>query len=484
MNGPERIRYWRENPVAFAYEELKFTPDKWQEEALRVFPSQDPDKLCISLQACAGPGKTAVMAIMGWNFLLCYGGLVEHPKGVCISITDDNLKANLWPEFANWQARSELLKRAFTWRSERIFAKDHPETWFLEARSWSKKADKAAQGRTLSGLHAPFILVLMDEAGDTPVPVLQSGLQIFTSEFKWAKLVMSGNPTSLDGALYEAATRLRAKFFIIRITGDPDDPNRSPRVNIENAREQIRLYGKDNPWIMATILGQFPPSSINALLGIEDVQAAMDRVIEPHLYEWAQKRLGVDVARFGDDRTVIFPRQGLYCPPNPVPMRNADTVAIAARVASAVAKWGKERKSEVPVFIDDTGHWGHGVFDILNNGGYSAFPITYHAPATDHRYRNVTTEMHFRMAEWVRKGGHLPNVPELLTELTSRTYTFIAGKLALEDKGLVKARLGYSPDYMDALANTFFFEEMPAESYPGELGMTSVAKHDFDPNAG
>ncbi len=478
----DNIRRWRENPVAFAYEVCKFDPDHWQREALEVFPSQDEDKKRMSLQACTGPGKTAVQTIMGWNFLACYGGKGEHPRGFCISVTEDNLKSTLWPEFSIWQQRSDYLKAAFTWRAERIFANDHPETWFLEARTWSKKADKEAQGRTLSGLHGPYVFVDLDEAGDIPVPVLKSGEQIFSSQYKWAKLVMGGNPTSLEGALYHAATIARANYYIIRITGDPDDPKRSPRVNLQNAIEQIRLYGRDNPWVMATILGQFPPSSINALLGIEEVQAAMNRTIEPAMYEWAQKRIGVDVARFGNDRTIMFPRQGLRAFKPAPPMRNMRTTDIAARVAQGIEKWNKHaaRPQNILTFVDDTGHWGHGVIDNLITAQYTPIPVIYHGPAIDPRYKNKTTEMHFAMAEWVKAGGCLPNVPDLMGELTSRTYTFSGGKLVLEDKDLAKARLGRSPDYSDALANTFALPDMPAEYYPG-LQKKSVADHDWDP---
>lgn len=481
MSAADSLRRWRENPLAFADEVMHFKPDKWQEEALRVFPSQDPDKMCMSLQACAGPGKTAVMAIMGWNFLSCYGAKNEHPKGFCVSVTDDNLKSNLWPEFSVWQQRSEFLKAAFTWRAERIFANDHPESWFLEARSWSKKADKAAQGRTLSGLHAPFVLVLGDEMGDVPVPILQSGMQIFTSTFRWAKYVQGGNPTSLEGALYHAATTLASRFYIIRITGDPDDPMRSPRVNLENAREQIRLYGRDNPWIMATILGKFPPASINALLSLEEVQAAMDRVLEPHMYEWSQKRIGVDVARFGNDRSTMCPRQGLRWFMPPPPMRNARTTEIAARVAAGINKWSPEGRDGVQVFVDDTGHWGHGVIDNLWTAGYSPFPVIYNSPAIDPRYKNKTTEMHFAMAEAVKAGAQLPNLPDLKAELTSRTYTFIGGKLALEDKDLAKIRLGRSPDWSDGYANTYALPDQPADFFPG-IRRQAVATHDWDTN--
>src|SRR5574338_1652203 len=100
-------------------------------------------------------------------------------------------------------------------------------------------------------------------------------------------------------------------WHTIRITGYPDDHNRSPRIDIDWAREQIKLYGRDNPWVMAYILGKFPPSSINTLLGPDEVAESIGRHLTEDKYGFAQKRIGVDVSRFGDDRTIIFPRQGL-----------------------------------------------------------------------------------------------------------------------------------------------------------------------------
>src|SRR5262245_43872523 len=104
------IKRWRENPVQMVHEEFKADPDPWQRDFLNVFPSQDPKKLRISLQACVGPGKTAVLAWAGWNFLGCYGDKGEHPKGAAVSVSWDNLKANLWPELSKWQQRSEYLR--------------------------------------------------------------------------------------------------------------------------------------------------------------------------------------------------------------------------------------------------------------------------------------------------------------------------------------------------------------------------------------
>ena len=90
-----------------------FEPDRWQAKALKVFPSQDPQEIRQSLQACAGPGKTAILAIMGWNFISCYWDREDHPKGAVVSTTWVNLHDNLWPDFAKWSNRSPFLQAAF-----------------------------------------------------------------------------------------------------------------------------------------------------------------------------------------------------------------------------------------------------------------------------------------------------------------------------------------------------------------------------------
>ena len=453
-----QVASWRTNGRKFVHDCFKVDPDPWQCEALDAF--DDPRKQRIALQACVGPGKTAVEAWMGWKFLACHAQRGEHPKGLALSVTGSNLNDNLWPEFAKWQARSEFLTAAFTWTKTRIFATSHPETWFISARSWPKTASAEEQGKTLAGLHGKNVLVLVDESGTIPLPVLRAADQAL-SNCTFGKQVQSGNPTSLEGMLYAAATLLRGQWTVIRVTGDPDDPRawvNAPRIAALHraddeqcscprcwARTQIETYGRDNPWVMSNILGQFPPSSINALLGIEDVEAAMGRHLTVDAYNWSQKRLGVDVARFGDDRTVIFPRQGLASF-NPVVMRHqrnsAVSVDIANRVMAAKAKWG----SELELF-DATGGWAAGAVDVMRSNGCSPIDVQFAAPALDPRYANRRAEIWFGMAKWVQEGGALPNLPELVAELTTPTYTFQKGKFLLEDKDLVKKRIGRSPDF-------------------------------------
>lgn len=485
-----QLSEWRDDDrgiLKFGADNFNFIGDKWQERAMLAFASPNPEHRRISLQACAGPGKTAIEAICGWWFLGTQGDVVEHPKGAAVSISKENLRDNLWAELAKWRGVSPYLRSQFTWTNNRIFANDHPETWFLSARAWPKSANAEEQGKTLSGIHSKYVLFLIDESGAIPTTVLRAAEQGLSNTV-FGKIMQAGNPISLEGMLYAAANQLRHLWHVIRITGDPDDPDawvHAPRVadvlpGVQTpkqwAQEQIDTYGRDNPWVMAYILGQFPPSSINSLLGIEDVEAAMALHVRPDEYDHMQKRLGVDVARFGDDRSVIFPRQGIVAF-KPTIMRHQRTTEIAARVAAGYAKWGAEQ-----VFVDDTGHWGHGVIDALHDAGYPAIGIQYHAPALDKRYANRRAEMWFTMADAIKAGMSLPKLPELVAELTTPTYTFVRGQLLLEEKALVKKRLGRSPDLADALALTWAMADMPG-GMKHLTGRNATAARDFDPYA-
>lgn len=393
-------------------------------------------------------------------------------------MTMDNLKDNLWSELAKWRERSELLKKCFEWTKERVFSREHPSTWFLSARSWNKNANAEEQGRTLSGLHSKYVLFLIDESGDIPVSVLKSAEQAMSAK-GFSKIIQAGNPTSHDGMLYAASTELSHLWHMITITGDPDDPKRSPRIDKKWAEEQIASYGRDNPWVMSFILGKFPPSSLNTLLSPEEVEAAMNRKVEHDHYAFSQKRLGVDVARFGLDSTVIFPRQGLMAF-QPVEMRGANSQEVAARVAQAKAKWGSEMEC-----VDGTGGYGSGVVDSLRQAGHAPFEIHFGQKPMDARYFNKRSEMWFEMAEWVKRGGALPRLPGLKRELTTPLYTFRNGKFQLEEKDQIKARLGFSPNFADALCLTFSFPDQPTAvgEYAFLAEMRKQVKKDFDPYA-
>jgi len=455
------IKKWRNDPVQMVREEFKAEPDYWQKKVLRALPDTDPKKQRIAMKANKGPGKTAVEAWAIWWFMGCQGERGEHPKGKATGITDQNLKDNLWPELSKWQQRSEYFKHAFTWTQTRLESKDHRETWFFAKQPWSKSGDTQEQANTLAGLHSKYIFFVLDESGGIPTAVMataEAGLANEEVQGGWAKILQGGNPTHLEGPLYDACTRHRNLWYVITITGDPDDPKRSPRISKKWARQQIAMYGRHNPWVLVNVFGEFPPGSINTLLGPEEVEKAMKRygILTHERYEWAQKRLGVDVARFGDDRTVLFGRQGIRAI-QPVIMRGMRTTHIAARIMLAKERWDWEI-----AMIDDTGHWGHGVIDNLHAVGLPIVPVVFQSPAIDSRYANRRAEMYIKMAEWVRTIGCLPNIPELTAELTTPTYTFSKGRFQIEEKDQIKERLGRSPDLADALALTFAIPEQPA----------------------
>jgi hypothetical protein len=398
----------------------------------------------MAMKACKGPGKTAVEAWLAWNFLLTR----PEPKVAAVSVTAENLADNLWSEMAKWQQRSPLLQATFEWTKTRIFCRQSPETWWMSARSWSKTADRAQQGSTLAGLHADHVLFILDESGAIPDSVMASAEAALSSCVE-GHIVQAGNPTHLEGPLWRACTSERALWHVTEITADPDDPMRSSRVKAEWAREQIQKYGADNPWVLVNVFGRFPPGSLNTLIGPDECREATKRFYRPEDIAGHARVLGVDVARFGDDASVIFPRQGLVAQ-RPLKFRNLDGTQGAGVVARKWKEWGADA-----VFIDDTGGWGASWIDNLRRIGHQPIGVGFAGRPNDPRYENKRTEMYFEAIEWIRAGGALPDVPELIAALSQTTYSFRGDRLLLEPKEQVKQRLGYSPDDADALALTF-----------------------------
>lgn len=445
----EKIRLWRRDPVRFVRDNFGVEPDPWQIEAMSALGGEYNPKRRLCMKACTGPGKSATLAWMGWHRLACFAAKGEHPKGVALSITRDNLADNLWAELSKWQARSPFLSAAFTWTKTTIYANEHPETWFLSARSFAKDADSEAIGRALSGLHSQFPFVLLDETGDMPTAVGRAAAQIFTGSPTDAAIIQAGNPTSTGGLLYDSCTKASDAWRIITITADPDDPARTPRVSKEHAQEMIDTYGRDNPWVMATILGLFPPSGFNALLGIEEVEAAAKRYYKDHELGDAAVVLGGDVARQGDDASVVIMRKGrqAYAPRS---MRIPDTMMIASEFIRE-----KERTRADAVFVDETGGYGAGVIDAMRNLGHHVIGVHFSGKPNSYRYFNKRSEILYEMAEWVKAGGAIPDDRELKEELCALTYSYQGDKLRIAEKEIIKQQIGRSPDKADALALTF-----------------------------
>lgn len=445
MQAVDAMRAWRESPALFVRQVLRAEPDAWQDEVLEACRTRRR----VALKASKGPGKSTLLAWLIWWFLATRA----HPKVVCTSITGDNLKDGLWAELSKWQKRSDFLREYFTWTASRIAAVEHPDTWWCSARTWPKGGDASQQADTLAGVHADHVMFVLDESGGIPDAVAaaaEGGLaNASKEEGREAFLLLAGNPTHLEGPLYRACTSERAMWWVKEISGDPDDPNRAPRVSIDWAREQIAKYGRDNPFVLVNVFGRFPPSSSDTLFGPDTVADAMRRVIPEAAYKQDVKVLGVDVARYGDDRTVIALRQGRVVF-QPKVLRNLDTMQVAGQVALIFDKHRPDG-----LFVDQA-TFGAGVVDRLLQLGYPAIGVDFGGkPVTDTKFANRRSEMWFRLAEWVGAGGVLPDVPELVSELTAPKYKFDAhNKLLLEKKAEIKKRTGVSPDIADAIALT------------------------------
>lgn len=468
----DKIKLWRADPVQFARDNFGIEPDAWQVDAMRLLGGEPNPSRRLVMKACTGPGKSATLAWMGWHRLACFAGKGEHPKGAALSITSDNLKDNLWAELAKWQNRSKFLSEAFEWTKERIYAKEHPETWFLSARSFAKDADAESIGRALSGLHSQYPFILLDETGDMPTAVGRAAAQIFTGSPRDAAIIQAGNPTSSAGLLYESCSS--SAWSVITITADPNDPKRTPRVSKEHAQEMIDTYGRDNPWVMATILGLFPPGGFNALLGLDDVEAAMARIYKADQLGDAPVILGGDVARQGDDSSAICRRVGRQAFPL-VTMRIPDTMLVAAR-------FGQEQRDHRPdaFFIDGTGGYGAGVIDKMRSTNHDVIEVQFAGKALSHRYFNKRSEMYFELAEWVKNGGALPDDKELKEELCAMTYIFQGDKFRIVEKQLIKDKLGRSPDRADALALTFAYPVVKAPTRDPSRAL-SATRGAYDP---
>lgn len=482
----EKFRRWREHPDQFVLELFGVQPDPWQLDVLRAFP-HNPN---IVMKACKGPGKTTVLSWLGWNFLVTR----PNPRIGATSITESNLHSALWPEMAKWQARSDFLRSTYTWTRTQIFHNRYPATWWMQARSWPKKANADEQADALGGLHEDYAMWILDEMGGYPQALMATVEAVHSSGIE-THILGAGNPTHTTGPLYRACTIDKKLWFVQTITADPDNPKAwvySKRAQtlgmrnaegvqmtpLEHAKRQIKQYGRDNPWVMVNVLGEFPPSSINALLGYEEVRAAMERKLKPAVYQHMQKRLGIDVARYGDDRTVIFPRQGLasYIP---IIMRHdrgsAVSNDIAARVLRAKKDWGSELE-----LIDDTVGWAHGVIDNLTVAGIPCVRLNYAGKALDPRYKNKRAEMWMKGSSYIRDGAQLPDIDEMISELTEPTYTYVNGVFVVEPKEMVKERIGKSPDLADAYMNTHALEDMPSEFY-SRMRRSNKVKRDEDP---
>lgn len=473
----EGVRRWQLEPWTFARQVCAFDPEPYQDEFLHALVGLDvegnplpPEQVHqrLALVACKGPGKSAVLAVAMWWFKVCF----PDSKVVATSITFPNLQANLWTELAVWQRHSRLLTAAYEHTEETIYERGRADVSFMLALAWERSASSEQMANNLAGLHANFIMAVVDESGGVARSAFGALDGVLANhnpaEGRIAYLLQAGNPTTVNGPLYDAATTQRAHWWVKHITADPDRKDRARRVSEDWAKAQIAMHpgGREHPWVKVNVLGEFPPGGANNLINLADMQSASTRVVDPALWQRDPKVMGVDPARFGDDETAICFRQGAMmfqfkC------FRNQDLMQSAGQIALSISRWRPQA-----VFVEVNG-LGAGIVDRLVQLKYAVTAVDAGSTAlgvshVEWKLKNRREECWWQYAEWTKRGC-VPNDSQLIADSVSPTYTFTADNtLELESKAKMKKRGLPSPNRADAAALTF------AEPVP-HTGLRSVA---------
>lgn len=221
----------------------------------------------------------------------------------------------------------------------------------------------------------------------------------------------------------------------------------------------------------------FTASDDNVLITIDMVTEAIQRIKLPSDIKGTPKLLGIDVARFGGDSSVIQRRQGSMAYPVKI-FTKLDNMQFAGLVAQEMDEFKPDA-----TFID-SGR-GEGVIDRLRQMKYDVIEVNFGGKATnENHYANKRIEMWDTMRQWLETRGSIPNDPILRVDLVTPLFKFDAhNRMLLESKDEIKKRIGRSTDRADALALTFAFpvktkNETFEESFISNM---SQKKQNYDP---
>jgi hypothetical protein len=312
--------------------------------------------------------------------------------------------------------------------------------------------------------------VVIDEVADIKPETWSEVIQPALADRKgWALFIGTPHGINLFSDLFFKAHNLPDWHAALYTVYDTDalDP-----VEVE----RLRLASDENTF-KREMLCDFSAAGDDQLISLSDVHASAGRHLRKDQYDFAAKVLGVDPARFGDDRSVLVLRQGLYAH-RPEVYRGLDNMALADKVAQCI-----ERHRPDAVFID-AGN-GAGVIDRLRQLHHDVIEVHFSGMPSHARYLNKRAEMWFEMRDWLRGGGVIPDLMALKQELATPTYKFTpADKIQLESKDDIKKRLPQagSPDMADALALTFAFPVYRSHHVEAQAKRMGILRDDDNPS--
>lgn len=431
------ILLYYNDPVGFTRNILGVEPDPWQAEVMTAVAK---GARRISVRAGHGVGKSAFCAWLSiWHMVTRY-----PQKTVMTAPTAGQLFDALFAEIKFWINRLPApIRDLFDMTSDKVTLKSAPEASFLSARTSSADRPEA-----LAGIHSEHVLLIGDEASAIPEPVFESAAGSMSGHS--ACTILIGNPTRNTGLFFRTHHELSSEWRTFHVSCLS-----SSRV-AKDFVEQIRTtYGPESNAFRVRVLGEFALRDDDTLIAAELVDSAMSRDIalneqEPLVY-------GVDVARFGDDRSVLCKRRGNVV----MPMHTWQGLDLMQLTGAIVNEAKLDKPAEV--CVDSIG-LGSGVADRLREV-FAEMKLAIavrdvnvsESNAMNPQAYKLRDELWLSVKEWLnQRAGRLPVDQELRAELVGPTYSFMSnGRVRVEPKADMKKRGLRSPDKADALALTF-----------------------------
>jgi hypothetical protein len=452
-------RKGKTDPVWWVQNVLGIVPWEKQREilnAVRDYPR-------VAVRSCHGVGKSFTAG----NVILWF--LYNFPKSIVLST------APTWRQVEKlvWKEVRAGYKRARVPLGGRILPKS-PEIQIVQDE-WYAIGLSTNDPDRFQGFHEKYILVVVDEAAGVPEDIFEAIEGVLTSEH--ARLLLLGNPTSLSGTFYNAFrgpgwhtiaisafdTPNFTAFGITeediangtwesKITGPLPNPK---LITPAWVADKYLRWGPESPAYQARVKGQFPTEADDTLIPLAWIEAAMERWDDTP--EGQPSELGVDVARFGSDKTVIAPRKGVKVLPLQVYAKQ-DTMETAGHVIAAYREYGV-----TSIKVDEIGI-GAGVVDRLNELRYPVVGINVAEAATDpEKFADLRSELWWYLREKLNPNPNinpnpiaLPRDDELLGDLSGIKYKYTSkGRIRVESKEEMRKRLKRSPDRGDAVVLAF-----------------------------
>lgn len=460
----------------------QYGPDKWACEFLDELGEQikargfdgkkSVDPIRFTTASGHGIGKSTLVS---WliKFIL---DTRPFSKGVVTANTAEQLRTKTWAELAKWNALS-LSSHLWIYTVGRgamsLYRKGPLEisaNWRCDAQTCKEENAEAFQGLHAAG-STPFYI--FDEASGIPDKIWEARSGGATDGEPMS--FDFGNPTRKSGFFFENCV---GKFKHRHIVKSID----SRSVSITNKqifKQWADDWGEESDFFKVKVKGEFPAAGSVQFISSDLVAEAQKR--EAFQNTTDPLIIGVDVARFGENSTVIYPRIGKDARSFPFrEYKGLDNVQVAEKVIEVIREFTNMGKRVSMLFVD-AGGLGSGVYDVLNRAGYSPIDVNFGGKSSDKRYNRKGDEMWGRMRDDLQYLSIPPN-QGLYDQLTQREYGFnLTGKIQLEGKKDMAERGAPSPDIADALALTYYIEAGFDTDARLENIIPIFAKNDWNP---